>query len=138
MIIKTISYTDYNGNQVTEDFYFHFSEAELMEMQLGEHGGFSQRINKIINASDQPALIKLVKEFVLDAHGVKSADGKRFMKNEEIRTAFVENPAYSIIFMELARDDVKAAEFVNGVVPDHMKKDVAEAIKKNTPAVAAN
>lgn len=138
MIIKTVPYKDYNGNQVTEDFYFHFSEAELMEMQLGEHGGFNQRVQNIINASDQPALIKLVKQFVLDAYGVKSADGKRFMKNDELRTAFLENPAYSIIFMELARDDVKAAEFVNGVVPDHMKKDVAEAIKNGTSAITAN
>lgn len=138
MIIKTITYTDYNGNQVTEDYYFHFTEAELMEMQLGEYGGFSQRIQKIVNAADQPALIKLVKEFVLDAYGVKSADGKRFMKNEELRTAFLECPAYSQIFMELAIDDVKAAEFVNGVVPEHMKKDVAEAIKKNVPAASAN
>lgn len=138
MITKTITYTDYNGNKVTEDFYFHFSEAELMEMQLGEHGGFNQRIQKIINAVDQPALIKLVKQFVLDAYGVKSSDGKRFMKNDELRTAFLENPAYSQIFMELAMDDVKAAEFVNGVVPDHMKKDIAEAMKNNVPATAVN
>ena len=138
MITKTVPYTDYNGQQVTEEFRFHFSEAELMEMQLSEHGGFNQRVQKIINAADQPALIKLVKEFVLDAYGVKSPDGKRFMKNEELRTAFLENPAYSKIFMELATDDVKAAEFVNGVVPEHMKKDVADVIKNGTPAVAAN
>ena len=138
MITKTITYTDYNGQQVTEEYRFHFSEAELMEMQLGEHGGFNQRIQKIINAVDQPALIKLVKQFVLDAYGVKSSDGKRFMKNDELRTAFLESPAYSKIFMELATDDVKAAEFVNGVVPEHMKKDVAEAMKNNVPATAAN
>lgn len=127
MIKKTITYPDYNGQTRTEDFFFHFSEAELMEMQLSVHGGFSERVKKITDAKDQPALIKLIKEFVLDAHGIKSEDGKRFMKNEEIRTAFVENPAYSIIFMELARDDKAAAEFVNGVVPEHMKKDVSAA-----------
>ena len=112
-----------------------------MEMQYGEYGGFSNRVQKMIDTHDQPALIKLIKEFVLDAYGVKSPDGKRFQKNEELRKAFEECPAYSEIFMELALDDVKAAEFVKGVVPENMKEDVAKATaeaKAKLPAGAAN
>lgn len=129
MIKKTITYEDFNGTVRTEAFYFHFSQAEIMEMQLTTEGGFSERVQKMIDAKDQPALIKLIKDFVLDAYGVKSDDGKRFMKSPEIRTAFVENPAYSEIFMELATDADKAAEFVNGVVPANAKKDLAVAAK---------
>lgn len=122
MIKKTVTYKDYNDVERTEDFYFNFSKAELMEMELSTVGGFSERVKQIIDAKDQPSLIRLIKDFVLDAHGVKSADGKRFMKNEEIRTAFVENPAYSIIFMELATNADEAAKFVNGVAPADMPK----------------
>lgn len=39
MLKKTISYTDYDGNQRTEDFYFNLSMAELTEMQMGVEGG---------------------------------------------------------------------------------------------------
>lgn len=127
MIKKTISYKTYDGALITEDFYFNFTEAEIMEMQYGEYGGFSQRVQKMIDTHDQPGLIKLIKEFVLDAYGVKSADGKRFQKNEELKRAFVECPAYSILFMELALDDVKAADFVRGVVPENMKDEVSKA-----------
>lgn len=131
MIKKTITYEDFNGTNRTETFYFHFSQAEILEMEMSVAGGFAERIQKIVDAKDQPAIIKLVKDFVLDAYGEKSADGKRFMKSEEIRTAFVENPAYSEIFMELATDAAKAAEFVNGVVPANMKGKIPAPVATN-------
>lgn len=31
MLKETIKYTDYNGVERTEDFWFHLSKAELME-----------------------------------------------------------------------------------------------------------
>ena len=126
MITKTVSYMDLNGNERTEKFYFHFYESEIMEMELSVEGGFADRIQKIIDAKDQPSLIRVVKKFVLDAYGVKSDDGKRFIKNDEGRDAFVQNPAYSKIFMELVLDDKVASEFVKGVVPPEM----ADRIKK--------
>lgn len=126
MITKTVTYTDLNGNERTEKFYFHFYESEIMEMELSVEGGFADRIQKIIDAKDQPSLIRVVKKFVLDAYGVKSDDGKRFIKNDEVRAAFVQNPAYSKIFMELVLDDKVASEFVKGVVPAEM----ADRIKK--------
>lgn len=129
MIKKTVTYEDFNGTVRTETFYFHFSQAEIMEMQLTTEGGFSERVQKMIDAKDQPAIIKLIKDFVLDAYGVKSDDGKRFMKSPEIRAAFVENPAYSEIFMELATDADKASEFVNGVVLANARKELPAAAK---------
>ena len=130
MLKKTVTYVDYNGVERTEDFYFNFSKAELMEMELSTVGGFSERVQKIIDAKDQPSLIRLIKDFVLDAHGVKSEDGRRFMKNEDIKAAFVENPAYSVIFMELATNADEAAKFVNGVAP----ADIADKIPPVAPA----
>ena len=129
MIKKTVTYMDYNDIERTESFYFHYNQAELMEMELSKEGGFQARVQRMIDAKDFSSLLKVVKEFVLDSYGVKSDDGKRFMKNENIKQAFVESPAYSIIFMELATDDKLAAEFINGVVP----ADMADKIKNLPP-----
>lgn len=123
MLKKTITYTDYNGVERTEDFYFNLTKAEILEMELGTVGGLVNTIQGIINAKDQPALTKYFKELVLKSYGEKSADGRRFIKNDEVREAFSQTEAYSIIFMELAVDDNAAAAFVNGIVP----KDLAEA-----------
>lgn len=128
MFYKTVTYTDFNGVTRTEDFHFHFNQAELMEMELSREGGFSARVKRIVDANSKPDLIKIMKQFVLDAYGVKSEDGRRFMKNDEIRQSFLECPAYSIIFMELATNDVAAAEFINGVTPDDMPKPDLKAL----------
>ena len=117
MLKKTITYTDYNGVDRTEDFYFNLSKAEIMEMEMGTSGGLSEMINKIVAAQDAPAIIKVFKDLILKAYGEKSPDGKRFIKSDEIATAFSQTDAYSQLFMELATDTDAASAFVNGIVP---------------------
>lgn len=122
MLKETIKYTDYNGVERTEDFWFHLSKAELMEWEMGTTGGLTEMIKRIVDAQDAPAIIKIFKELVLKAYGQKSPDGKRFIKSKELATEFSQTEAYSQLFMELATDADKAAAFVNGIMPS----DVAE------------
>ena len=129
MLKKTINYTDYNGNERTEDFYFNLTEAEILEMEMSKTGGLAESIQRIVQAQDIPAIIKVFKDLVLRAYGVKSPDGKRFIKNDSLREEFEQTEAYSKLFMELATDSDKAAEFINKIVPAHMadKANVIQA-----------
>lgn len=122
MLKKTITYTDYNNVERTEDFYFNLTKAELMEMEMGAVGGLSGMIEKIVSAKDAPAIIKVFKELVLKAYGEKSADGKRFIKSKEISDAFAQTEAYSQLFIELATDADAASKFVNGIAPNMEEK----------------
>lgn len=122
MLKKTITYTDYNGNERKEDFYFNLSKAEIMEMELSTTGGLSEMIQRVVAAQDGPAIIKIFKDLVLKAYGVKSPDGKRFIKSEELSNEFAQTEAYVDIFMELATNAEAAAEFVNGIVPKQAGK----------------
>lgn len=117
MLKKTITYNDYNGNERTEDFYFNLTKAEIMEMELSTSGGLAEMIQRIVAAQDAPAIIKIFKDLVLKAYGIKSPDGKRFIKSEELATEFAQTEAYSQLFMELATDADAASKFVNGIVP---------------------
>lgn len=121
MLKKTIEYTDYNDVKRKEDFYFNLTKAEIMEMELSTTGGLAEMIQKIIDTQDTPQIIKLFKELVLKAYGEKSADGKRFIKNDEVRDGFAQTEAYSELFMELATDANAAAAFVNGIVPKDLE-----------------
>lgn len=123
MLKKTITYNDYNGTERTEDFYFNLTKAEIMEMEMGTTGGLAEMINKIVAAQDAPSIIKVFKDLVLKSYGEKSADGKRFIKSEEIATAFSQTEAYSQLFMELATDADAAAVFVNGIMPADIKNN---------------
>lgn len=126
MIKKTITYNDYNGTERTEDFYFNLSKAEVMEMEMSTSGGLAEMITRIVAAQDQPAIIKIFKDLILKAYGEKSPDGKRFIKSEELSTAFAQTEAYSQLFMELATDADSASAFVNGIVPSDMAKQAAK------------
>ena len=130
MLTKTITYTDYNGLERTEKFYFNLTEAEVLEMELASAGGLSGTITKIIEAKDVPTLIKMFKDLILKAYGEKSADGRRLIKNDEVREAFSQTEAYSKLFMELAFDADKAAEFVNGITPNKNENGKIEISKR--------
>lgn len=138
MYAKEITYNDYNGVERKETFLFDLSEAEILEMELSTVGGFEQYVNKIINAQDTPQLVKLFKELILKAYGVKSDDGRRFIKTEEIAREFSQTRAYSKLFMELATDAQAAAEFVNKIVPESMTDADNSKIKSISPALESN
>ena len=135
MLKKTITYTDYDGVERTEDFYFNFTEAELMEWQLVTNGGLTSYVQKIVDAKDQPRLITLFKELLLKAYGIKSDDGRRFIKSDKISEEFSQSPAYSILYMELVTDDKVAADFVNGIIPAKLSKQVAEQNSRQSMAL---
>ena len=132
MLKKIITYTDYNGVERTEPFYFNLSKAELMEMELGVTGGMTEMLNKIIDAKDGPSLMKTFKEMIMKSYGVKSDDGKRLIKSEELSIAFTQTEAYSVLFMELITDDKAAADFVNGIIPNEIQTEVAAQTAQNT------
>lgn len=117
MYTITKTYTDWNGMERTETFRFNFTKAELMEMQYEQEGGMREYLQKIIDSKNQKEIMRLFKELVLNAYGEKSADGKYFLKNDEIRANFAASPVYSEIFMELSTDADAAGAFVNGVMP---------------------
>ena len=117
MLKETITFVDYNGVERTDDFYFNLTNAEVTEMEMSTSGGLAEMINRVVAAQDAPAIIKIFKDLILKAYGVKSPDGKRFIKSDEISTEFSQTEAYSQLFMKLATDADAASRFVNGIVP---------------------
>ena len=136
MLKKIITYTDYNGVERTEPFYFNLSKAELMEMELGVTGGMTEMLDKIIAAKDAPSLMKTFKEMIMKSYGIKSDDGKRLIKSEELSIAFTQTDAYSVLVMELITDDKAAADFVNAIIPNEIKDKVAAQTENKDEVVA--
>ncbi len=133
MLKKTMKYTDYNGVERSEDLYFNLTKAEIIEMEMGTTGGLAEMIKRVVAAQDMPTIVKIFKDLVLKSYGQKSPDGKRFVKSDELATAFSQTEAYSILFMELATNAEAASNFVNGIVPaDIDTKAAAELIEQTT------
>lgn len=117
MLKKTITYTDYNDQERTEDFYFNLNKAELAELELSVSGGLSEMIKKIIAEENTPEIMKMFKKLLLMSYGEKSEDGRRFIKSEELTEAFTQTEAYSQLFFELGSNAEEAANFINGIIP---------------------
>lgn len=118
MLKKTIKYEDYNGVEREEDFYFNLTKAEVAEMELSEDGGLAEKIQKVVNETDGREIMRIFKTVILTAYGEKDPSGKRFIKSEEISTAFSQTEAYSELVVELMTKDDAAAKFFNGILPD--------------------
>lgn len=124
---ETITYTDFNDVERTEDHYFNISKSEIADMEMSATGGYSEMLKRLVQTEDRPALSKIFREFILKAYGVKSADGKRFEKSEEISTAFSQTGAYDVLYVRLLSDTKFAIEFINSVFPAEIQKKLAES-----------
>ncbi len=124
MLTKKITYTDFNGEQQTEKFYFNLSKAELLEMEIGKNGGYQNYLKRLINSRNQEEIASIFKMFILKSYGIKSDDGKRFIKSEEISKEFEQTDAYSELYCELVTDTKKATEFFNGLIPQALSVEI--------------
>lgn len=129
MLKKTIIFHDFDGNEVTQDFWFHLSKAELLEMEISNLG-LKEAMQRLIDKRDGENIMKTYKELILNSYGERSLDGLRFVKEDDngrpLYKNFMQTDAYSELFTELVTDDEKAAEFFNGVMPEEVKKKMAE------------
>lgn len=135
MLKKTITYKDFNDEEVSEDFFFHLSKAEIVELEMSEEGGLSEALKKIIASKDGKEIIARFKDIILGSYGKRSPDGKRFVKNQQIREEFESSEAYSVLFMELVTNAEKAAEFVNGIIPKGMAEEAAKVTRAELAVV---
>lgn len=117
MLKKTITYIDYDGLERTEEFRFNLTKAELVDMELTTAGTFSETMKRIIAEKDIIRIAKLFKELLLKSYGVKSDDGKRFVKSQELSEAFSQTEAYSDLYIELLSNPEEAAKFFAEVAP---------------------
>ena len=130
MLKKTIPYIDLNGVERKEDFYFNLSKPEIVKMQGSVKGGYDVRLKGIAADLNGVNIMEFFEDLIKRSYGEKSEDGRRFMKSPEISRAFMETPAYEVLFEELVTNDRAAADFVNAVMPADITQKALEAAKK--------
>jgi hypothetical protein len=129
MLKKTITYEDFNGETISEDYFFHLSKAELVELELSHKDGLSGSLTRIIAAEDNAALVAEFKSLIMISYGKKSPDGRNFIKSQELRDEFESSGAYSSLFMELVTDTDSAINFIRGIIPADMAEEITQAVE---------
>ena len=131
MLKERVTYVDFDGNERTEDFYFNLTKSELMEMQLTTPGGLAAKIQAAVDSKDVAQIASMFKDIVLRSYGVKSDDGRRFIKNPQLKEEFEQCGAYDVIFNRLYTEDGYAEKFINSVIPvvEEAKPQIPNTVK---------
>lgn len=131
MLKKVVEFTDYLGRPRKRECFFNLNKAEIYEKEYSVHGGLTGIIKKIVETEDQPELIRIFKELLLQSYGEISADGIEFVKSDELSKRFEQSAAYPVLFMELASDSKAAADFINGIMPSEFRVDMDKILAEN-------
>lgn len=131
MLKKKIAYTDYNGNDREETFYFNLSEAEIVDMQMSEDGGLAQTLARIVETKDVPQIISMFKKIILKAYGVKSDDGRRFIKSAQLSEEFAQTEAFSNLYISFLQNPEEGANFIKALMPARLAKAASELSGKS-------
>ena len=132
MLKRTITYTDYNGESRTEDFYFNLNKAEIIEwLTTSSNYTLDVVVEKLIKTRNAKEIVNIFKDLIYRSYGEKSLDGRRFIKSKEVKDNFTETEAYAILFTELVSDAAKAADFFNAIIPADLAAEVEKTMNEN-------
>jgi hypothetical protein len=135
MLKKTITYEGIDGNMVTKDFYFHITQAELMEQMLVNPDDDPEaRLRRILESDDRKAIMKEFKALIEQSVGKRTEDGD-FIKTPEFARSFMSSEPYSELFTQLMNDTDAVTEFINGLMPRKLREQAAEAAKQRDASV---
>lgn len=126
MYCEKMTYTDFDGREREEELRFNLTQAELLEWELTTEGGMQKLLETIVAEKDKVKLAEMFRTIILKAYGVKSADGKRFVKiidGHRVSEDFAQTQAYSDFMMSLFTDPKKQIDFVNAIVPQVQKNE---------------
>lgn len=110
MLHKKVTYTNYNGEVVNEDVYFNLTSMELVKMEAKYEMSISDKIKEVVDANDFQGIIALFEDLLLTAYGVKSEDGRRFVKDKQATKEFEDSIAYAEIFEQIILNPDAAKE----------------------------
>lgn len=144
MLKEDVKYTDWDGKEQVETLYFNISKTELADNLDLE--GRLKALSAKFEAADPEAtmatedikeILELVKTFMKLSYGVRSEDGKRFMKSEDIYTAFTQTAVYDEFLFSLFEVPQKAIHFLTNIIPADLRARAEEEVSKRLETARA-
>lgn len=138
MLAKKIQFTDYDGQKREGTYYFNLNKAEVI-MWLTTAGEYTldKVLLRLSEERNGRKIMETFEDLIHRSYGKKSLDGVRFEKTEEIWNEFRQSEAYSELFVELVTDAKKAADFINGIIPSEMAKEITKTLAENKDGLPA-
>lgn len=141
MVKKTLTFTNFDGKEVTKDCYFNLTKMEFQELDDSIPGGLTQLIDKMLSEKDKALTVRLLSILLLAAYGEKTEDG-RFVKEDahgrRLSAFFKVSEAWDVMFMNLVKNERELSEFLVGIVPKDMADDARKAMENPEESIQAS
>lgn len=134
MIKKKITYTDYLGEQRTEEFHFNLTKTELSKILMSKKGGFANAATTMMQTKDLPGMYELFETVVLGSYGQITEDGA-FFKSPELSAKFKCTVPYDMICTEISESEEAFLNFLMGVIPSEQANELKKAIAEDPNAL---
>jgi hypothetical protein len=132
MLKQTQTYTDYDGVEQTDVLHFNLTKTEMldiMELQprLQAWDDLASGPERELTIPEVKELIDIVKYVIEKSFGIRSEDGKRFVKNETVYTEFTQSAVYDEFVFGLFNPPERAIEFITGLIPKDLREEAVKA-----------
>lgn len=139
MLKETVTYTDFNGYEQTEDLYFNLSRTEMVDM-LDIRPRIETWRAKVSGEGDMSdtnirEMLDLLKILVKNAYGERSEDGKHFRKSPEIYADFEQSAVYDSFIFSMFATPERLSNFMIGILPQSLL-DTPEMVEAQKEAAA--
>lgn len=141
MLKKTITYTDFDGNERSVEAYFNLTKTECVDLNLEfeDEGGLIGRIKKLIveredDQTPRKPAFDFIKLLIERSYGVRPKDDPSlFLKEDDngrpLYKKFKQTAAYDTYVYALLSGDESLDEFAENVLPEVSDEQKAEAAK---------
>lgn len=139
MITKTLTYEDYDGNPITEEAYFHLTEADATEM-IATFGDVGAAFDRGLAEKNPTFIMNALRNLIRMSYGKKLPDG-RFVKfdseGRRLGDFFISSDAYSELVNSLFSDENAIPEFAKGIMPAKFKRQLAAELAEHPENIPA-
>lgn len=116
MLKQRVKYEGFDGEIIEEDLYFNLTRIDLIELNdRYDSKDMAAYMDKIVKEKNVKELYRVLKDIVLMAYGVKSEDGKRFIKNQTVKDEFAESLAFAQLIEDFHETETAMSDFVTGI-----------------------
>ena len=141
MLKKTITFTDFDGNEMKMDAYFNLTKTECVDLNLEfeDEGGLIGRIKKLMieredGETPRKPAVDFVKLLIDRSYGVRPKDNPSlFLKEDDdghpLYKKFKQSAAYDAYVFALLSGEESLDEFAEHVLPQISDEQKAEAEK---------
>jgi hypothetical protein len=128
--MRTIRYTDLDGNPQAVDYWFSLGKTDAIKMDFVHRDDPKAYLESIAKNQESRNVMELWEELLFKSVALRTEN--HLVKNQEILDRFIGSGAYEQLFNELIESEDGGAAFFLSIMPQEVQENASKEIERNT------